>query len=134
MSNAHILIAEDDPVLREVYAKKFTLSGFEIETVKNGEEAITAITARTPDILILDLNMPVLDGFAVMEKYPREKRTFPILVLTNFGNEENRARATKLGTDDYFVKNEMTIKSLLEMVENRQMDDYELRLLHWHFL
>ncbi|MBU0767263.1 response regulator [Patescibacteria group bacterium] len=118
MNNVYILIAEDDPVLREVYSKKFKLNGFEIETVKNGEEAIASLSAKSPDILILDLNMPVLDGFAVMEKFPKGKRTFPILVLTNFGNEENRARATKLGADDYFVKNEMTIKSLLEMVEN----------------
>ncbi|MBU1124351.1 response regulator [Patescibacteria group bacterium] len=118
MDNASILIAEDDSVLREVYSKKFTLSGYEIRTVTNGEEAIKAIEEKAPDILIVDLNMPVLDGFAVMEKYPQEKRGFPILVLTNFGNPQNKERAMKLGANDYFVKNEMTIKSLLEMVDN----------------
>ncbi|MFA7681758.1 MAG: response regulator [Candidatus Peribacteraceae bacterium] len=117
MEKVHILIAEDDPVLREVYAKKFSLSGYDILTVVNGEEAIQAVTKKAPDILILDLNMPVLDGFAVMEKFPRSARSFPIIVLTNFGNEQNRKRAEELGADDYFVKNEMTIKSLLDMVE-----------------
>ena len=71
-----------------------------------------------PDIMIIDLNMPVVDGFAVLEKFPKEKRKFPIIVLTNFGNEENRDRALKLGANEYFIKNEMTIRSLLEMVEN----------------
>jgi len=118
MKEAKILIAEDDAVLREVYSKKFTLSGFTIKTVKDGEETIKALEEETPDILILDLNMPVIDGFTVMEKYPKEKREFPIIVLTNYGNEQNRKRANDLGADDYFVKNEMTIKSLLEMVEN----------------
>ncbi len=118
MEKAHILIAEDDPVLREVYAKKFSLGGYKIQTTVDGEEAIKAITEKEPDMLILDLNMPVLDGFAVMEKFPREKRKFPIIVLTNFGNEQNRKRGAELGADDYFVKNEMTIRSLLEMVES----------------
>jgi len=118
MDKAQILVAEDDAVLREVYSKKFTLSGFGIKTVANGQEAINSIIEKMPDILILDLNMPVLDGFSVLEKFPREKRKFPVIVLTNFGNEQNKERAKKLGADDYFVKNEMTIKSLLEMVEN----------------
>jgi len=118
MNKVHILIAEDDPVLKEVYVKKFSLAGYDIETVENGEEAIKALEKRTPDILILDLSMPVLDGFAVMEKFPKENRKYPVIVLTNFGNEQNRKRADKLGADDYFIKSEMTIKSLLEMVKN----------------
>jgi len=118
MSKVHILIAEDDPVLKEVYSKKFAISGYDIETAENGEEAIKMLEKSTPDVLILDLSMPVLDGFAVMEKFPKESRKFPIIVLTNFGNEQNRQRAEKLGADDYFIKSEMTIKSLLEMVEN----------------
>ncbi|PIR49241.1 response regulator [Candidatus Peregrinibacteria bacterium CG10_big_fil_rev_8_21_14_0_10_55_24] len=117
MVKADILIAEDDPVLREVYTKKFSLSGFSIRTVKDGQEAIAAIEQKQPDILILDLNMPVVDGFGVLEKFPKEKRTFPVIILTNFGNEKNRERGDALGADDYFVKSEMTIRSLLEMVQ-----------------
>jgi len=117
MVKADILIAEDDPVLREVYTKKFSLSGFSIRTAKDGQEAIAAIEKKQPDVLILDLNMPVVDGFGVLEKYPKEKRSFPVIILTNFGNEKNRQRGDELGADDYFVKSEMTIRSLLEMVQ-----------------
>lgn len=115
---ANILIAEDDPVLREVYSKKFTIAGYEIRTAQNGEEAIAEITKKEPDILILDINMPVLDGFGVLERFPKDQRNYPVILLTNFADEKNRERGSALGADDYFIKSEMTIRKLLEMVEN----------------
>ena len=118
METLDILVAEDDAVLREVYTKKFSLSGFQIRAVENGQKALEAMAVKMPAVLILDLNMPVLDGFSVMEKLPKDKRSFPIIVLTNFGDDKTRQRATALGADDLFVKSEMTIKSLLEMVQN----------------
>ncbi len=118
MPRGKILIAEDDAVLRGVYTKKFSIAGFDIKAVEDGEKALKALTTNVPDIFIVDLNMPSVDGFALLEKFPKDKRPFPIIVLTNYGNDENRERAAKLGADDYFVKNEMTIKTLLEMVEN----------------
>lgn len=117
MANADILIAEDDAVLREVYTKKFTISGYAIRTAQNGEEVVMEIQKKTPDILILDINMPILDGFGVLEKFPKEARTFPIILLTNFGDEKNKEHGLALGADDYFIKSEMTIRKLLEMVE-----------------
>lgn len=117
MANTDILIAEDDAVLREVYTKKFTLSGYTIRTAQNGEEAIAEIQKKEPYILILDINMPILDGFGVLEKYPKAGRKFPIIMLTNFGDEKNKSRGQELGADDYFIKSEMTIRKLLEMVE-----------------
>ncbi len=117
MAKADILVAEDDAVLREVYTKKFTLSGYEIRTAENGEVTVAEIAKKTPDILLLDINMPVLDGFGVLQKFPRDKRTFPIIMLTNFGDDNNRKRGEELGADDYFIKSEMTIRKLLEMVE-----------------
>lgn len=116
MSTANILVAEDDTVLREVYAKKFAAAGFGIRAAQNGEEAVQQIQLQSPDLLILDLNMPVMDGFAVLEKFPRASRTFPIIILSNFGDTRSRQRGMELGADDYFVKSEMTIKSLLEKV------------------
>ena len=116
MSTPNILIAEDDAVLREVYVKKFSISGFKIRAVKDGQEAIEEIEREKPDIAILDLNMPIMDGFSVLERYPRASRSFPIIVLSNFGDTKNKERGLGLGADDFFVKSEMTIKSLLEKV------------------
>ncbi|MFH0851428.1 MAG: response regulator [Candidatus Peregrinibacteria bacterium] len=116
MSTPNILIVEDDAVLREVYVKKFSIAGFKIRAVQDGQEAINEIEKEKPDIVILDLNMPVLDGFAVLERYPRASRSFPIVVLTNFGDTKNKERGISLGADDFFIKSEMTIKTLLEKV------------------
>ena len=118
MAKAKILIAEDDTLLRDVYVKKFSISGFDILTVKNGEEAIQAIEEHQPDIMILDINMPVIDGFGVLEKFPRSERSFPIILLTNYGDDKNRQKGIDLGADDFFIKREMTMRTLLEMVEN----------------
>lgn len=114
---ANILVAEDDAVLRDVYVKKFSLAGFELRTAKNGQEAVEAIGKQAPDLLILDLNMPVLDGFGVLEQFPKNQRGFPVIILSNFGDTKNKERGMQLGADDFFVKSEMTIKSLLEKVE-----------------
>ncbi len=111
-----ILIAEDDPVLREVYLRKFGGS-YAIRTAANGEEVLSLISQKAPDILLLDINMPILDGFGVLEKLPKEKRTFPIIILTNFEDQQNRRKGEQFGVNDYFVKKEMTIKSLYDMVD-----------------
>lgn len=116
MNTKNLLIAEDDPVLREVYVKKFTIAGYTIRVSSNGEEAEKAIAEQAPDALILDINMPVKDGFAVLQDYPKDKRSFPIVILTNFGDERSKQRGLELGADDYFVKSDMTIKTLIDMV------------------
>lgn len=117
MIKAHILIAEDDPVLRNLYIKKFSVAGYDIQAVEDGEQALIAIAERQPDILILDIHMPKLDGFGVLEKFPRGTRPFPVIMLTNFADEKSRERGATLGADDYFIKKDMTIRSLLDMTE-----------------
>ena len=116
MAKANILIAEDDLVLRSLYEKKFSMNGYPIRVAADGEEAIKAIEAEKPDLLLLDIHMPKIDGFQILQKYPRATRGFPIILLTNFGEPEYKLRGIELGADDYFVKKDMTIRSLLEMV------------------
>lgn len=117
MAKADVLVAEDDAVLRNLYVKKFSISGYVIRTVEDGEAAIKEITEHPPEVLILDIHMPKLDGFQVLERYPRAERGFPVILLTNFADERSRQRGVELGADEYFVKKDMTIKTLLEMTE-----------------
>ncbi|MDO8648410.1 MAG: response regulator [Candidatus Peregrinibacteria bacterium] len=112
-----ILIAEDDAMLRGLYAKKFSYAGYEIRTAADGEEALKMLSEQKPDLFICDIRMPKVDGFGVLEKWPRSSRTFPIIVLTNFDQEDYRKRGEELGMDGYFVKKNMTIHSLLDMAE-----------------
>jgi DNA-binding response OmpR family regulator len=117
MTKPDILIAEDDAVLRNLYIKKFALSGYDIRTAEDGEAAWAAIEQKKPDVLILDIHMPKMTGFQVLEKLEQGGRSFPVIMLSNFADEMSQLRAKELGADDYFVKKDMTIKSLLEMVE-----------------
>lgn len=118
MERPTILIAEDDTVLREIYLKKFTVAGYQVRTATNGQEAVDAAASAAPDLLLLDISMPVMDGYAVLKLLPRNQRKFPIIILTNFGDTTARKTCSELGADDFFVKSDMTIKSLLTMVEN----------------
>ncbi|MFA6259096.1 MAG: response regulator [Candidatus Peribacteraceae bacterium] len=117
-SKGNILFAEDDPVLREVFKKKFTIEGYEVRTSANGDEALAALSQQLPDALLLDINMPGKNGFDVMEQYPRDKRSFPIIILTNLGDEHTRRRGEELGADGFFIKSQMTVKMLIEMVND----------------
>ncbi|MFA5799646.1 MAG: response regulator [Candidatus Peribacteraceae bacterium] len=117
MARYKLLIAEDDTVLLDLYLRKFNKDAYEVLTAVNGQETLEIIAKNLPDLLLLDLNMPVLDGFGVLEKLPKEQRTFPVIILTNFDDQTNRERGQKLGVDDYFVKKDMTIKTLVEMVD-----------------
>lgn len=112
-----ILIGEDDAVLRSLYEKKFTLEGMAVRTAEDGEQAIRMLQEKAPDILLLDIHMPKADGFQVLKEFPKATRTFPVIMLTNFDQSEFKLRAMELGADDYFVKKDMTMRTLLEMVK-----------------
>jgi DNA-binding response OmpR family regulator len=112
-----ILIAEDDPVLREAYVRKFALTDFILNVAENGEQAAAIIRERTPDLLICDIMMPVHDGMWVLEQFPKKSRPFPVIMLTNLGDDATRERCKKLGMDDYFIKKDMSLHTLVEMAE-----------------
>ncbi len=117
MAKGKIIIAEDDTVLRDLYLRKFSSDIYDVRTAANGQEALDLVAKDKPDLILLDINMPVLDGFGVLEKLPKAERSFKVIILTNFEDQANRDRGAALGIDDYFVKKDMTIKSLLGMVE-----------------
>lgn len=116
MAKASIVFAEDDALLRAIYVKKFSLAGYEAAPASNGEEALQLIAQKTPDLVMLDISMPKMDGFQALEKLP-QPRSFPVIMLTNFDSEDYRKRGRELGADDFFIKKDMTIRKLMEMVE-----------------
>ncbi|HVA97233.1 MAG TPA: response regulator [Candidatus Acidoferrales bacterium] len=114
-----ILIIEDDAILLEMYKDKFTKEGFETITAENGKIGLEKILSQKPDIVLLDLMMPVMDGKSMLRKlreFPQFKR-LPVIVLTNAGDIEN-IRETKRYDDacEFLIKSNVTVDEIVEKV------------------
>lgn len=98
-----ILVADDDPDLLDLVAYALGQAGFLVVKAKNGTEALSAFKAETPDLVILDINMPGATGFEVCASL-REQGSAPIIMLTARGEEQDLVKALELGADDYLTK------------------------------
>ena len=103
MSGAHVLVVDDEPRYRDVI--RFTLEeeGYRVTCAATGEEALAAFRRQDPDLVVLDLMLPGLDGFEVCRRI-RDLSTRPILILTARGADEDKVKGLRLGADDYVTK------------------------------
>lgn len=117
-----ILIAEDDKFLANAYRLKFTKLGWDATIVADGKEVIEYLNTQTPDVLLLDLIMPNMDGFEVLEKIKQIGKTglFPVVVASNLGQKEDIERALELGAVDFLVKSEISIDALVQKITKYQ--------------
>jgi DNA-binding response OmpR family regulator len=99
-----ILVAEDDHSIRALIRTRLTSAGFDVHTVRNGAEALERILSVKPSAMVLDINMPVLDGFSVLEALKARGCRFPVMVLTARHAGEDVRRAVSLGAKDYLTK------------------------------
>jgi two-component system KDP operon response regulator KdpE len=102
-SGARILVVEDDPAVRRVVARNLAGHGFRVEAVESGRAALGLEPTFHPDLILLDLGLPDIDGFAVIQSV-RERTTTPIVVLSARGAEADKVRALDMGADDYLTK------------------------------
>ena len=117
--NTKILIVDDDPFILDMYIIKFKEQGFQIDTATDGKMALEKIQTNNPDIVLLDVVMPKMDGFDVIKKIQENKipRTFKILFLTNFGQKEDVERGMQLGADGYIIKAHFTPSEVVAKVK-----------------
>ncbi len=114
-----VLIAEDDKFLLSAYKLKFEKDGDKIEVAMDGEEALAKIKEFKPDVVLLDLMMPKVDGFEVLEKLKAEGiEGVPIIVASNLSQAEDEERAKKLGAVDYVVKSDIALDDLVAKVKS----------------
>lgn len=115
----HILIAEDDKFLASAYRVKFTKLGWVVNIASSGQEVLDAVTAKAPDLIVLDLIMPDMDGFEALEKLKTVAnfKNVPVLVASNLGQKEDINRAIGLGASDYIVKSEMSLDTIIEKIK-----------------
>ncbi len=98
-----ILTADDDPQLLRLVARNLQLEGYDVLTASDGKQAIEQIEAHQPDLVLLDVMMPKMDGFSVCQRV-REFSTVPIIIVTARGQDQDKIRGLDLGADDYLTK------------------------------
>jgi DNA-binding response OmpR family regulator len=98
-----ILIVDDEPRYLRLMEANLITDGYRVLKATNGQEAVDMVGDKHPDLVLLDVMMPVLDGFAACQRI-REFSTVPIIIVTARGNENDRVRGLDLGADDYIVK------------------------------
>lgn len=114
-----ILLVEDDESLSNVYMTRFEAEGFDIRRVGNGEDALAAALSFQPDIVLLDIMMPKVDGFNVLDILRNTPQTekLKIIILSALSQQMDIEKANKLGADDYLIKSEVTIADVVSKVK-----------------
>src|SRR5690242_7060676 len=98
-----ILVADDDPQLLRLITRNLELEGYDVLPARDGKEALDTIEARLPDLALLDVMMPKMDGFTVCQ-HVRDVSALPIIIVTARGQESDKIRGLDLGADDYLTK------------------------------
>jgi DNA-binding response OmpR family regulator len=98
-----VLVVDDEPIVREVLARYLARGGFSVETAADGRRALEAFDAWTPDLVVLDLMLPEVDGLEVFTRI-RSRAATPVVMLTAKGQETDRLVGLEMGADDYIVK------------------------------
>jgi DNA-binding response OmpR family regulator len=112
-----ILVVEDDETLREVYALKLSMEGFTVETAADGRQALVVAQQASPDVIILDMMMPVMDGIEFLRRFATDRTlTAKVLVASNKTISEEINEAKRLGASDYLVKSQITPDELVAQV------------------
>lgn len=118
MEQKTILLVDDDMVLREMYRFAFSEAGLNVLTAKDGDEAITLALEHHPTIILMDIDMPHLDGYEAMKKIREDAwgRTAKVIYLTNYSAPINVYEAVSLKPEDYIMKASHDIKEIVNRV------------------
>ncbi|MEA1926051.1 MAG: response regulator [Patescibacteria group bacterium] len=112
-----VLIVEDESFLRDLCSKKLTMLEYEVETAIDGKEAIEKINSIKPSIVLLDLVLPIISGFEVLERVRTQTDKsisgIPVIILSNLDGQEDIDRAIDLGANDYLIKSNFTLDEII---------------------
>lgn len=115
-----ILIVEDEPELAEIYTTLLTQSGYKTAVAHNGKEALDVAEAHQPDLILLDLRMPIMDGVEFLKKYDLKKKHLgvKVVVFSNYDLQDEIDDAYSLGAERYVLKAWASPKELLQIVKD----------------
>ena len=114
-----ILIIEDDKFLRELIVRKLKDEKYQIVEASDGEEGLEKVKKKLPDLVLLDLILPGIDGFEVLSKIKEEHAlsSIPVIILSNLGQREEVERGLKLGAVDYLIKAHFTPREIIDKIK-----------------
>src|SRR4030042_1829440 len=114
-----ILIIEDDKFLRDLIAQKLLKEDFDISQAVDGEEGIKKIKEEKPDLILLDLILPGIDGFEVLTQMKSDQNLppIPVIILSNLGQKEDIEKGMKLGATDYLIKAHFTPGEIIDKIK-----------------
>lgn len=115
-----ILLVEDDDSLAGVYKTRLEMEGFDVLHVANGEAALSNAISFRPDLIVLDVMMPKINGFDVLDilRNTTETATIRVIMLTALSQAKDRERAQSLGVDDYLVKSQVVINDVVTRIKH----------------
>ena len=116
---ARVLIVDDDMTLRELYEERMKAEGYTILSASDGEEAIEKATKEKPDIILLDIMMPKINGIDVMKKIREDEKTanIPVILLTALVQEINKIKDMMKPYDQYLIKSEIMPAQVIAAIE-----------------
>jgi CheY-like chemotaxis protein len=119
-SAKRILLVEDDDALANVYQTRLQAEGFDIKRVPNGEDALSVAIQFKPALILLDVMMPKVSGFDVLDilRNTPETNNVKVIMLTALSQDSDKARAQELGADDYLVKSQVVIADVVERIRH----------------
>lgn len=103
-SKVHVLVVDDEAGVRDLLGDALRVAGYSVSTAIDGMSALTALRGAPADLLIIDINMPVLDGFELLEQLRKKGDSTPALMLSARGEKTDITRGLRLGADDYVTK------------------------------
>lgn len=115
-----ILLVEDDINLRDIYSARFQAEQFQVVTASDGEEALATAVREKPDLILLDVMMPKISGFDVLDilRSTPETKTTRVVMMTALDQQADKDRSQKLGADEYLIKSQVTLEDVVKTVKS----------------
>jgi DNA-binding response OmpR family regulator len=121
MDKKVILVVEDEVSLRSALNDKLNNEGFEVVAAQNGLEGIQEIKKNKPDLILLDVVMPIMDGLSMLREIKNDDKTkdIPVVILSNLGDQRDILKAMEHETFDYLVKSDVTLEAIVAKIKSK---------------
>jgi DNA-binding response OmpR family regulator len=122
--NKKVLIVEDEPTLKNILVDKLSSKGYDVSYALNGKEGLNAALKNHPDVIILDIIMPIMDGISMLDELRKDAwgKGAEVVILTNLTDPQKEVKVTQQGVCNYLIKCDMTLDQVVNIVEEKLQD------------